>query len=180
MGITKNFTLALAVVCLGAVVCLLVAFATELRNAARASRGAGTPALVVRWNQIGDWSGSGKGSTPTFTVTAGRWRFRWTARPAPNTPGGRMNVYVFRDGEHALTEVPLRRWVDGLMGDAVPVASGPGTYWLRCDCPQVEWTLGVDQSGAAAAVARSAVGVPYLQTRTGSYSLAMADATDLR
>lgn len=130
MGTIKTFALALAlaVVCLGLIV-----------------GGVRTPATTMRWNQIGHWSGSGKGSTPTFTVAARRWRFRWTARPSPNTPGGRMNVYVFRDGERALIEDPLRRWVDFPVGDEALVLSGPGTYWLRCDCPQVEWTLDVDQ-----------------------------------
>jgi hypothetical protein len=73
------------------------------------------------------------------------------ARPAPSTAGGRMNVYVFRRGEPALLETPVRRWVDSMMtvgaiGDEALVGSGPGVYWLRCDCPQVEWTLGVDQN----------------------------------
>jgi hypothetical protein len=136
MGTIKTFALALAlsVVCLG----LIGEFGIETR----------TPARAMRWNQIGEWSGSGKGSTPIFTVAASRWRIRWAAQPSPNTPGGRMNVYVFRDGESALLEAPVRRWVDFTMfdvGNEVLVLSGRGTYWLRCDCPQVEWTLDVDQ-----------------------------------
>jgi hypothetical protein len=136
MGTIKTFAIALALflVCLG----LIGEFAIEIS----------TPATVMRWNQIGEWSGSGKGSTPPFTITSGRWRVRWTAQQSPNTPGGRMNVYVFRDGEHVLTD-PVRRWVDfGMVGgisDEAPVLSGLGTYWLRCDCPQVEWTLSVEQ-----------------------------------
>jgi len=135
----KTLALALVVVCLG----LIGNFGIAIR----------TPATVMRWNQIGDWSGRGKGSTPPFTITSGRWRVRWTARESPHTPGGRMNVYVFRDGEHVLAEAPVRRWVDFRMvlgiSDEALVGVGPGTYWLRCDCPQVEWTLAVDQQAVS-------------------------------
>ena len=139
---------AVALIVMGGVALVLgTVLALELREAAHGGRAPQAPPTRERWERLGEWSGREKGSTQKFTVMTRRWQVSWTAQPMPNTAGGRLNVYVFRDGEHFATEVPLRRWIESGFPttEITPIATGPGTFWLRCDCPQVDWSLAVDQ-----------------------------------
>jgi hypothetical protein len=100
------------------------------------------PPAATRSTQLGQRSGTGAKRTEKFVLTSNEWRVRWTAKDTGQ--GGLLQVFAHKPGQQFPTEIPINTHRPSEKSDVSYVQSS-GTFYLQCNCPNVEWTITGEQ-----------------------------------
>lgn len=109
---------------------------------------AAPPQTVVRWHQLGSWSGRGNLQTESFTSETGSLRVRWeTARGA-----GPFQLAI----HSAISGRPLAIAVDhrGAGRDTAYVNEDPRVFYAVVESADVDWSFSVEEAFTAKTSAR--------------------------